>query len=153
MQHFSSKCAPWTSGISTTWELIRSAEPTPHSQTYRIRICNLGGLAVAQWVKNPVAAGQVSSKAWVWSLARHSGLRIQHLHSCAVGCSYSSDSIPGLGTSICSGYDHKKKKNQEISHTVWKSKRNTWPYWIAWQQPGGSETLLALDRIQGSCLS
>jgi len=40
----------------------------------------------------------------------HSGLKIQHCHSCGIGCSSSSDSIPGPGTSICCGYSQKRKK-------------------------------------------
>ena len=38
-----------------------------------------------------------------------SGLRIQHCYSCG-GCSWGSDLIPGLGTSICHGWGQKKKK-------------------------------------------
>ena len=30
---------------------------------------------MAQWVKNPTAAGGVAAEVWVWSLARHSGLK------------------------------------------------------------------------------
>ena len=51
----------------------------------------------------------VSVVALVQSLAQCSGLRSQHCHSCGIGCSYSSDLIPGLGTPICLGCDQKKK--------------------------------------------
>ena len=56
----------------------------------------------------------------VWSLASLSGLRIRHCHElwCSIRShiavavawagSYSYDSTPGLGASICHGYSHKK---------------------------------------------
>ena len=54
------------------------------------KAASLGGVStVAQWVKNLTAATQFT--------------RIRHCRS----CSYSSDSIPHLGTPICCGYSHK----------------------------------------------
>ena len=52
---------------------------------------------VLQWVKNLTAVAQPAVKAQVWSLAWCSGLSIWHCHTCGVGCSCSSESIPGLG--------------------------------------------------------
>ena len=57
--------------------------------------------------------------AQVQSSASCSGLRIWCCRNCGIGCSCSSDSIPGLGTSICHGantHTHttkKKKKKKE----------------------------------------
>ena len=64
-----------------------------------------------------------------------SGLRIWHCHSCGVGHSCGSDSIPGLGTSIrhrCGKEGRKKerkggrkrKKEQSPSHSNQTRKRN-----------------------------
>ena len=39
--------------------------------------------------------------------------RIWHCHSCGIGCSCSSDSIPGLGTSIRHECGKRKKKGKE----------------------------------------
>ena len=65
----------------------------------------------------------------VWSLASLSGLRIWHCHkmwcrsqtrlgsgvavSVAQACSYSSDSTPSLGTSVCHGCGPKKRTKKE----------------------------------------
>ena len=38
-----------------------------------------------------------------------SGLRIQHCHSCGIGHSFSSDSIPGLGNPHALGWPKRKK--------------------------------------------
>lgn len=50
--------------------------------------------AVVQWVKNPTAVAGVAVGAQVESMARHSHLRIQCCHSCAIGCSYRSNPWP-----------------------------------------------------------
>ena len=60
-----------------------------------------------QWVKNPTAATKVDAFKWVQFMAWLRGLKdptLVHLivHSCG------SDSVPGLGTSICHGCSHKK---------------------------------------------
>ena len=69
--------------------------------------------------------------AWVRSLVQH-GLRIQHCHSCGVGCSCGLDLIPGQEISICCGYSHKKKKLN--THIV-----NSWqPGWME-REKGGRE--------------
>ena len=39
----------------------------------------------------------------VWSLTPHSGLRIRHCYSCALGRDFSLDLIPGLGTPHATG--------------------------------------------------
>ena len=64
--------------------------------------------AAAQWPKDPTAASQVAAEVGAPSPARHSGLRIQHCHSCG------SDSVPGPGTSTCCGCGHKKKREKTL---------------------------------------
>ena len=44
----------------------------------------------------------------------HSRLRIQHYHSCVLGCSWGSDLVPGPGTSICQCFGQ-KIKNKKVS--------------------------------------
>ena len=58
----------------------------------------VGVPAVVQQVKDPALSLPYRRFD---SLAQGCGLRIWHCCSCGVGCSCSSDSIPGLGTSIC----------------------------------------------------
>ena len=58
---------------------------------------NTGVPVVAQQVKDLV----LSEVAWVQSLAWHGRLKIWCCCSSGVGHNYSSDSSPGLGTSIC----------------------------------------------------
>ena len=58
---------------------------------------------LVQWFKD-LALPQAA--AWVTDAAQ-----ILCRHGCGVGLSCSSDSVPGLGTSICYRYGHKKKKN------------------------------------------
>ena len=68
----------------------------------------LGGVpAIVRWVKNPTAVARVAAEARVWSPVLYSGLRIWHCHSCGVGCSCISDSVPGSGTSICHRCSHR----------------------------------------------
>ena len=68
-----------------------------------------------------------SLRLWVRSLASLSGLRIWRCVSCGVGCrrgsdvvllwlccSCSSNSTPGLGTSICRRCGPKKKENKKL---------------------------------------
>ena len=63
------------------------------------------------------AIAQVAVEVRVLFPAQHSGLKIWHCHSCGIGCSCSSDLIPGPGTSICHGSgqkpNQKKKKRKE----------------------------------------
>ena len=37
-------------------------------------------------------------------------------HSCGIGCSCGLDSVPGLGTSICHGCGHLKKKKRGVKY-------------------------------------
>lgn len=48
----------------------------------------------------------------VLSLARHSGLRIWHCHTCGFGHNCGSDLIPGPGTPYTMGWPKKKKKKK-----------------------------------------
>ena len=53
----------------------------------------------------------------VWSSVQETGLRIQHYHSCAVGCNCSSHLIAGLGISYAGGAGgvQKKKKGKKVT--------------------------------------
>ena len=83
----------------------------------------MGVPAVAQWVKNliaavPAVAQQHQQCLWstgtqVQSPAWPSRLRIQCCCSCSLGCICSSDLIPGPGTSICHGMAKKEKKKRK----------------------------------------
>ena len=55
-------------------------------------------------------AARVAVEAWVLSPTQHSGLKDWLCHSCGIGCSCSSDSVPGLGTSIFRVQPKKKEK-------------------------------------------
>ena len=81
--------------------------------------------AVALWVKKPTEAARVTGGGVVRFPARHNGLRIQHYHSCGRGHSCGADSILGLGTSMCLGRGHKKKRIHEhpSSHIDTKLKK------------------------------
>ena len=70
----------------------------PKKKKERKKAKTYGIPALAQWVKNPTAATQVTAKAWVYSLAWHSGLK---------------DPVPAQGTSIChrGGQEKKTKTN------------------------------------------
>lgn len=71
------------------------------------------------------------------SLAKPSGLSIPCCHSCSVSCNCGSDSIPGLGTSICleSGWEKKKKQFQyilwfmDMSHSYTSSAGEKRQFW------------------------
>ena len=51
----------------------------------------LGVPAMVQWHRWCLG----STRTQVPSLALHSGIRIQHCHSCSLGCSYGLDLMPG----------------------------------------------------------
>ena len=52
----------------------------------------------------------LGTETQVWSLAWHSGLRIQHCCHWDIGCNCSSDLTPGLGTPYTMGPKKKRKK-------------------------------------------
>ena len=78
----------------------------------------MGAPAVAQGDRQCLgcAGTQVPSPAW------HSGLRIQHCHSCSLGHDYGSDLILGLGTPYAMGWPKKKgqKKRIQLCFTVYR---------------------------------
>ena len=78
---------------------------------------------MAEWVKMLTAAAQVTSEVQPPSPAQFSGLRIWHCHSCGVGCNCSSDSIPGLGLSMCRGGEERKIKEGRKEKEERKRKR------------------------------
>ena len=60
----------------------------------------------------------------VRSLAQHSGLRIQHCHSCGLGCDCSLDLIPGLGPPYAMGRPKMKNKtNKQNKNLMLKRER------------------------------
>ena len=66
----------------------------------------------------------VAAEVQVWSPARCSGKRILCCCSCDIGCSCGSDSVPGLGTSICHRLSHmEKKKIKRKDYSLKKKKR------------------------------
>ena len=87
---------------------------------------------------------------WVQSLALLSGLRIRHCHELWCGLqtwlrsgvavalawagSYSSDSTPSLGTTICQGCGPKRTKTKQIDFLNLLKNANTFeedhPFWI-----------------------
>ena len=67
---------------------------------------------MVQWVKNLTAVAQVTTEAWVQSLAQHSGLKDLELSELRIGHSCSLDSLSGPGTSKCHGCGHLKKKKR-----------------------------------------
>ena len=62
------------------------------------------------WVKNLTTVAWVTAEVPVWSPVWNSGLKDTALLPKGLGHSCGSDSIPGLGTSICHGAVIKKKK-------------------------------------------
>lgn len=66
-----------------------------------------------QWVKKRTAAAWVTVEIQVLSPAQRSGLKIHHYHTCGMGCSHSSDSIPDPRTSIFRGCGHWKEGREE----------------------------------------
>ena len=74
---------------------------------------------MTQWVKNPIALAQ-----YVGLIPGAVGKRIQSCCISRVGHSYSSNSIPSPGTSICGGYGHKKYMCAYIG-----SYRNLFHFW------------------------
>ena len=59
---------------------------------------------MVQWTKNLTAEARVPVEVKIRSLTQHKWVK-----GSGVGSTYSLDSIPGLGTSICHGCSHKKK--------------------------------------------
>ena len=67
---------------------------------------------MGQQVKDPalpLEAVRVQPPVW------HSGLKILHHRDFGIGHSCGSDSVPGLGTSICHGCGQKREKSHKSS--------------------------------------
>ena len=65
---------------------------------------------MAQWVKNQVTQW-VAAEVQVQSLCWCSGIRVRHCYGC------NSDTIPGLGISICHRCKRLKKKKNVMEKT------------------------------------
>ena len=78
--------------------------------------------AMVQGVKNLTTAAKVTAEAHVPSLAWCSELMlslIQCCHSCGIGHSFDSDSVPGLGNFHLPWMWPKKKKERERISLLW----------------------------------
>ena len=62
-----------------------------------------------QWVKNPAAAAGVAVEVRDQSSTQHGELRIWSCHSCGIGYTCGSDSIPGPGLPYAMGAAINKK--------------------------------------------
>ena len=84
----------------------KSSLPSTHFAL--LRILFWGVPTVVQWNQRHLGSTgtPVPSPAW------HSKLKIQCCLSCGLGCSNSSDLIPGLGTPYVAGQPKKKKKKK-----------------------------------------
>ena len=82
----------------------------------------MGKKAMGQGVPS---VAQVPAEVQVQFPARHSGLKIQHCHSCRIVHSYSSDPSPGPGTSTL--IQHSFVSPSRSSQRRRRSKRN--PNW------------------------
>ena len=85
---------------------------------------------LAQWVKDPAlpcAMVQVTDGAWIW-----------HCCGCGVCQWLSSDSTPGLGTSICCGYAPKKKTKKYFTNEKFYEETKQGSGWmvndLGWRQ-------------------
>ena len=78
---------------------------------------------MVQWTKNLTAEARVPVEVKIRSLTQHKWVK-----GSGVGSTYSLDSIPGLGTSICHGCSHKKKvyRSKKISRTQQGKIHNVW---------------------------
>ena len=64
---------------------------------------------------------QILKKYTIWEVPAVwcSGLRIQHCCSCGIGCSWGSDSIPGLGPPTCCECGQKRQKYYLKRHKIY----------------------------------
>ena len=75
---------------------------------------------MSQWVKNPTAAAWVAAEVWVPSSAQcgeYSELKSQCSRSYSLGGSRGLASVSGLGTSMCRGCDHLRKRKERKPDT------------------------------------
>ena len=78
-----------------------------------IKAANVGISVVVQWDQGCLR----STRMQVWSLAWHSGLRIQHSRcSCSLACNCSSDLIPGPEAPYATGWLKKKMQQVLVFH-------------------------------------
>ena len=80
---------------------------------------------MTQWVKTLTAEAHVAVEVRVQSLASTVGQRIWRCHSCGIGHSCSSDSIPGPGTSINATDAATKKKERGTPDVAQQVKNST----------------------------
>jgi len=98
-------------------------------------------------------------KQWAWwhlgnagtqvrSLAWHSGLRIQHCHSCSLGGDSSSDLIPGPGTPYAVEQGEKKRREIPTERKLCEDRGKDWRYAAKSQgKPGASRSWERPGRI------
>ena len=101
------------------------------------------------WKLEPTSAARMKNKLLIRTGCQkfplwHSGLRIWHCPSCGMGCSCSSDPIPGPGTSFhMPQVQSEKKKNKKKNHKKQKQQPNKDP---KQEVKGKSKPLLLTSR-------
>ena len=124
------------------WDRYASLYP-PSSRCQDGIKCARGGVpAVTQrdWQHLGSSGTQVRSPAW------HSGLRIQHCHSCDLGPDRGLDLIPGLGTPYAAGQLKKEKKKFTEGYAWDRQRRKSRRSFIFWcrRKIGWEEFQMAL---------
>ena len=79
---------------------------------WMLRLQWCGATAVVQWCWRHFWSTGIQ----VWSPTLCSGLRIQHCHSCSVGCNSGLDQIPGPGAPYAVGQPKRKKEKKKKNY-------------------------------------
>ena len=134
-------CKTYTATVTsiktdTVWITCQAhTHPTPsrikwihsvHSKKYHLTPVRMaiikkmrGVPTVAQWINDLACLCGGTSLI----PAHHSGLRIQCCYSCGIGHISGSDSIPGLGTSICHECSRKRRRQKKKKKKEKKKKK------------------------------
>ena len=106
---------PRSPHANSIWEgwLHPKAKSTTEIYQHSLKISDVKNLMGVPAVAQQDGLCLCSAGTRVQSSARHSGLRIQHCHSCSLGCNCSSDLIPCPGTPHASGQPKKKKEKKK----------------------------------------
>ena len=70
---------------------------------------------MVQWIRKPTAGAGFAAEEKVQYSAWHRGSGLKDCVATAACCSYSSNLISGLGTSICHGCGCEKKINENMT--------------------------------------